>query len=238
MTARPAEVERGLSVSVLVCLLVPVLLLCAGLAVDGAGQAAANRRAEAVAAQAARAGMDAAAPLSLAGRDGGPHLALEGEGLPAAGGEPRPQRAHRGGARQRGARRRRAGERDWELGDHGTAQQQARAGAWGCLRCPHPQHVVRPAACCRLFPGKRPLFGTSLIATAALRALRPRVTTLLQTALNVLLVGAVLVLDGLDVHVAKAYIYFAMGFSVLVEVLNLLMRRAASRHHVPGAGEW
>ena len=54
----------------------------------------------------------------------------------------------------------------------------------------------------------------------------------------ILLVGAVLVLDGLDVHVAKAYIYFAMGFSVLVEVLNLLMRRAAARHHVPGAGEW
>ena len=54
----------------------------------------------------------------------------------------------------------------------------------------------------------------------------------------ILLVGAVLVLDGLGVHVAKAYIYFAMGFSVLVEVLNLLMRRAASRHHVPGAGEW
>ena len=72
MTVRAAVVERGLSVSVLVCLLVPVLLLCAGLAVDGAGQAAANRRAEAVAAQAARAGMDAAAPLSLAGRDGGP----------------------------------------------------------------------------------------------------------------------------------------------------------------------
>ena len=42
MTARPAVVERGLSVSVLVCLLVPVLLLCAGLAVDGAGQAAAG----------------------------------------------------------------------------------------------------------------------------------------------------------------------------------------------------
>ena len=54
----------------------------------------------------------------------------------------------------------------------------------------------------------------------------------------ILLVGAVLVLDGFGVHVPKPYIYFAMGFSVLVEWLNLLMRRNASRDHVPGAGEW
>jgi len=54
----------------------------------------------------------------------------------------------------------------------------------------------------------------------------------------ILLVGAVLVLDGLDVHVPKPYIYFAMAFSVMVEWLNLLMRRKAAAHHVPGAGEW
>ena len=54
----------------------------------------------------------------------------------------------------------------------------------------------------------------------------------------ILLVGAVLVLDGLGTHVPKPYIYFAMAFSVLVEWLNLLMRRKAAAHHVPGAGEW
>ena len=54
----------------------------------------------------------------------------------------------------------------------------------------------------------------------------------------ILLVGAVLILDGLDVHVPKPYVYFAMGFSVLVEWLNLLMRRKAVAHKVPGAGEW
>ena len=54
----------------------------------------------------------------------------------------------------------------------------------------------------------------------------------------ILLVGAVLVLDGLGTHVPKPYIYFAMAFSVLVEWLNLLMRRKAVQHHVPGAGEW
>ena len=54
----------------------------------------------------------------------------------------------------------------------------------------------------------------------------------------ILLVGAVLVLDGLDVHVPKPYIYAAMGFSVLVEWLNLQMRRKASASNVPGAGSW
>ncbi len=54
----------------------------------------------------------------------------------------------------------------------------------------------------------------------------------------ILLVGVVLVLDGLEIHVPKPYIYFAMGFSVLVEWLNLLMRRKAAQHRVPGVGEW
>lgn len=54
----------------------------------------------------------------------------------------------------------------------------------------------------------------------------------------ILLVGVVLILDGLEVHVPKPYIYFAMGFSVLVEWLNLLMRRKAKANYIPGAGDW
>ena len=54
----------------------------------------------------------------------------------------------------------------------------------------------------------------------------------------ILLIGAVLILDGFEVHVPKPYIYFAMGFAVLVEWLNLLMRRKAREHHIPGAGEF
>ncbi|SEL73185.1 Membrane protein TerC, possibly involved in tellurium resistance [Pseudoxanthomonas sp. GM95] len=54
----------------------------------------------------------------------------------------------------------------------------------------------------------------------------------------IVLVGVVLVLDGLDVHVPKAYVYFAMGFSALVEALNLFMRRGAVQHQVKGAGEF
>ncbi len=53
----------------------------------------------------------------------------------------------------------------------------------------------------------------------------------------ILLVGAVLILDGFEVHVPKPYIYFAMGFSVMVEWLNLLMRRRALAHRVPGADQ-
>jgi len=36
-----------------------------------------------------------------------------------------------------------------------------------------------------------------------------------------LLIGVTLVADGLDQHIPKGYIYFAMGFSVFVEMLNL-----------------
>ncbi len=39
-----------------------------------------------------------------------------------------------------------------------------------------------------------------------------------------LLIGTALVADGLDHHIPRGYIYFAMGFSVLVEVLNLRLR--------------
>jgi predicted tellurium resistance membrane protein TerC len=40
-----------------------------------------------------------------------------------------------------------------------------------------------------------------------------------------LMIGLVLVADGLGVHVPKGYVYFAMAFSVLVEMLNLKARR-------------
>jgi predicted tellurium resistance membrane protein TerC len=39
-----------------------------------------------------------------------------------------------------------------------------------------------------------------------------------------LLIGFVLVADGFGQHIPRGYIYFAMGFSVFVEMLNLKMR--------------
>ena len=42
-----------------------------------------------------------------------------------------------------------------------------------------------------------------------------------------LLIGMALVAEGLDQHIPKGYIYFAMAFSVGVEILNLKARRVA-----------
>src|SRR5690606_22633553 len=39
-----------------------------------------------------------------------------------------------------------------------------------------------------------------------------------------ILVGVTLMAEGLDVHVPKGYIYFAMAFSVAVEMINLRLR--------------
>lgn len=39
-----------------------------------------------------------------------------------------------------------------------------------------------------------------------------------------LLIGVALIADGLDLHIPKGYIYFAMAFSVFVEMLNMRLR--------------
>lgn len=41
-----------------------------------------------------------------------------------------------------------------------------------------------------------------------------------------LLIGVMLVAEGLGKHISKGYIYFAMGFSLVVELLNLRMRKS------------
>jgi predicted tellurium resistance membrane protein TerC len=42
-----------------------------------------------------------------------------------------------------------------------------------------------------------------------------------------LVIGVVLIADGFDHHVPKGYVYFAMAFSVTVELLNIRMRKRA-----------
>jgi predicted tellurium resistance membrane protein TerC len=44
-----------------------------------------------------------------------------------------------------------------------------------------------------------------------------------------LLIGFTLIVEGLHQHIPKGYIYFAMGFSVLVEMLNLRLRQPTVR---------
>jgi predicted tellurium resistance membrane protein TerC len=54
--------------------------------------------------------------------------------------------------------------------------------------------------------------------------------TIVMLALGFLLmIGATLIADGFGVHVPKGYIYAAMGFSALIEGLNMLGRRARRR---------
>jgi predicted tellurium resistance membrane protein TerC len=44
-----------------------------------------------------------------------------------------------------------------------------------------------------------------------------------------LLIGVLLVADAFDKHINKGYVYFAMAFSLGVEVINLRVRKLARR---------
>ncbi len=64
-----------------------------------------------------------------------------------------------------------------------------------------------------------------LIAAGPVSAFVEEHPTVKMLALSfLLLIGTSLVAEGLHFHIPKGYIYFAMGFSVLVEVLNLRSR--------------
>jgi len=53
--------------------------------------------------------------------------------------------------------------------------------------------------------------------------------TMKMLALSFLiLIGVVLVAEGLHAHVSKGYVYFAMAFSLLVEILNMRLRKVAT----------
>jgi predicted tellurium resistance membrane protein TerC len=47
-----------------------------------------------------------------------------------------------------------------------------------------------------------------------------------------LLIGVSLMAEGLGQHISKGYLYFAMGFSVFVEMLNLRIRARARPVHL------
>jgi predicted tellurium resistance membrane protein TerC len=65
-----------------------------------------------------------------------------------------------------------------------------------------------------------------LFSAEAVAGVVNRHPTLKMLALSfLLLIGLTLLLEGFDQHVPKGYIYFAMGFSVLVELLNIRVRR-------------
>jgi len=74
--------------------------------------------------------------------------------------------------------------------------------------------------------------GVMLVAVAPISAFVERHPTVKMLALAfLLLIGVTLIADGLGQHVPRGYIYFAMGFSVFVEFLNL--RAARKRRAEP-----
>ena len=75
-----------------------------------------------------------------------------------------------------------------------------------------------------------------LLAATPLANFIDKNPTVVMLALGFLLmIGTTLIAEGFGAHVPKGYIYAAMAFSVLVEVLNMLSRRAKQRRE--GKGE-
>jgi predicted tellurium resistance membrane protein TerC len=71
--------------------------------------------------------------------------------------------------------------------------------------------------------------GVMMFFAGAVSTFVERHPTIKVLALSFLmLIGVSLVADGLAFHIPKGYIYFAMAFSVLVEMINLKVRKNAA----------
>ena len=80
--------------------------------------------------------------------------------------------------------------------------------------------------------------GVMMLASGPLGDFVERHPTVKMLALSfLLLIGMALVAEGFHQHIPKGYIYFAMGFSVFVEMLNLRSRRAGHPVHLRES-EW
>jgi predicted tellurium resistance membrane protein TerC len=72
-----------------------------------------------------------------------------------------------------------------------------------------------------------------MISAAAISNFIDRHPTIKMLALSFLiLIGVALIADGLELHIPKGYIYFAMAFSVMVEMLNLRLRKTRAPLHL------
>jgi predicted tellurium resistance membrane protein TerC len=80
-----------------------------------------------------------------------------------------------------------------------------------------------------------------LFSAGAISRFVDRHPTVKMLALSfLLLIGVMLMAEGFGQHISKGYIYFAMGFSVFVQMLNLRLQRTAPdpvRLHEPLARE-
>jgi predicted tellurium resistance membrane protein TerC len=67
--------------------------------------------------------------------------------------------------------------------------------------------------------------GVMMFSAAAIGRFVDEHPTVKMLALSFLvLIGVALIAEGIDLHIPKGYIYFAMAFSVAVEMLNLRLR--------------
>ncbi|MHA7836745.1 MAG: TerC family protein [bacterium] len=75
--------------------------------------------------------------------------------------------------------------------------------------------------------------GVMLVFAEAISEFIERHPTMKMLALSFLiLIGVMLVLDGFGTHVDKGYIYFAMAFSLAVELVNMRIRKRRSPVHL------
>jgi predicted tellurium resistance membrane protein TerC len=75
--------------------------------------------------------------------------------------------------------------------------------------------------------------GVMLLSAGAISDFVDRHPTVKMLALSfLLLIGMSLVAEGFDQHIPKGYIYFAMGFSVFVEMINLRIRARTEPVHL------
>jgi len=75
--------------------------------------------------------------------------------------------------------------------------------------------------------------GVMLISSAPISAFVEKHPTVKMLALSfLLLIGVSLIGEGLDQHIPKGYIYFAMGFSIFVEMINLRVRKKSKPVHL------
>src|SRR5215831_5276477 len=75
--------------------------------------------------------------------------------------------------------------------------------------------------------------GVMMFSAGPISAFVNRHPTVKVLALSfLLLIGISLVGEGLGMHIPKGYIYFAMGFSVFVEMINLRVRRVVEPVHL------
>ena len=68
-----------------------------------------------------------------------------------------------------------------------------------------------------------------VFASAIGRFVSGRPTIKMLALAFLLVIGVVLISDGLDHHVPKGYVYFAMAFSILVELLNIRLRKQGAK---------